>query len=108
MITRILLNYALVAAFDGMIRIAIIAALLAASQSHAEILSTSASVRSDNALIVDIQVATGGSAVKLAVTYQAAGVDPLVSRWTTVSTSGPGGVSGFANRFMAFLLARGL
>jgi len=69
--------------------VALAAVLLAASPGYAGILSTSASVRSDNSLIVDIQVTTGGSAAQLVVTYQTAGVDPLVSRLTQVSTSGP-------------------
>jgi len=50
--------------------------LLAASGGYAEISSTHASVRSNNSLIVDIQVTTGGNAAKVAVTYQAEGVDP--------------------------------
>ena len=64
------------------------AVLLAAGQGYAEILSTSASVRPNNSLIVDIEVKTGGSAAKLIVTYQTAGVDPLVSSITPVSTAG--------------------
>lgn len=56
---------------------------------YADILGTTASVRPDNALIVDIHVTTSDSAAKVAVTYQAAGVDPLVSRFNPVSTTGP-------------------
>ena len=74
-----------------MIRMAVAAAavLLAAGGGYAEILSTSASVRSNNSLIVDIQVMTGGSAAQVFITYQTAGVDPLVSRLTPVSNTGP-------------------
>jgi hypothetical protein len=64
------------------------AVLLAASPAHAEISGASASVRSNNSLIVDIQVRTGGSATQVFVTYQTQGVDPLVSRLTPVSNSG--------------------
>ena len=63
--------------------------LLAGSHGYADILGTTASVRANNALIVDIQVTTGGNASKLIVTYQSEGVDPLVSRITPVSPGGP-------------------
>jgi len=63
--------------------------LLAASRGYADILSTGASVRPDNALLVDVQVTAGGSAAQFVVTYQTAGVERLVSRLTAVSTSGP-------------------
>jgi arylsulfotransferase ASST len=74
-----------------MIRLAVAAAvvLLAASRGDADTLSTSAAVRWNNSLIVDIQVTTGGSAAQVFVTYQTEGVDPLVSRLTSVSTTGP-------------------
>jgi hypothetical protein len=62
--------------------------LLAAGIGSAEISSTSASVRSNNSLIVDIQVTTSGNAAQAQVTYRADGVDPLVSRFTPVSTTG--------------------
>ena len=65
------------------------ALLLFGSSTYGDILGTSASVRPDNSLIVDIQVTTGGSAAQYVVSYQTAGVDPLVSRLTPVSTSGP-------------------
>src|SRR5260370_37323588 len=76
---------------SSVLRVAIAAAatLLTASRGDADILSTSASGRPDNSLIVDIQVTTGGSAAQLVVTYQTAGVDPLVSRLTSVSTTAP-------------------
>ena len=63
--------------------------LLGASPGYADILTTAASVRPNNSLIVDIQVLTGGKAAKLAVTYETPGVEPLVSRWTPVPTTGP-------------------
>src|SRR5690242_20560999 len=69
-------------------RIAVAVLLLGARHTHADIFSTTASVRSNNSLIVEIQVTTD-SAAKLVVTYQAPGVEPLVSRLTPVSTTGP-------------------
>jgi hypothetical protein len=73
------------------IRIAVAAAalLLTASRGYADIVRTSASVRPNNSLIVDIEVTAAGNAAQVAVTYQTAGVDPLVSRLTPVSTAGP-------------------
>ena len=62
--------------------------LLGGSSSYAKILSTSASARSDNALIVEVQVTTGKSADQVAVTYQTDGVEPLVSRWVPVAATG--------------------
>jgi len=64
------------------------AVLLAAGPGHADIVGTSAAVRWNNSLIVDIAVKTDSNAAKLFVTYQAPGVDPLVSRFTPVSSSG--------------------
>jgi hypothetical protein len=64
------------------------ALLLAADIGSAEISGTSASVRSNNSLIVDIQVTTRGSAAQVQVTYRADGVEPLVSRFMPVSTTG--------------------
>src|ERR1700676_4138772 len=58
------------------------AVLLTASLGYANILNTSASVRPDNSLIVDVQVTTDSSPAHVVVTYQASGVDPLVSRVT--------------------------
>jgi Arylsulfotransferase (ASST) len=63
--------------------------LMTATASYAEILGTTATVRPDNSLIVDIQVSTGPTVAKLLVTYQTAGVDPLVSRLTASATTGP-------------------
>src|SRR6516225_9237252 len=63
--------------------------LLGPGLVYGDILTTAASVRPNNSLIVDIQVTTAGSAAKLAVTYQADGVDPLVSRFMPVSETGP-------------------
>src|SRR5260370_12567929 len=75
---------------SALIRVAIAAAvLLAASRGYADTLVTSASVRPNNSLIVDIQVTTSGSAAHAFVIYEAAGVDPLVSRLTPVSKTGP-------------------
>jgi hypothetical protein len=61
----------------------------AATMAQAEIVGTTATVRPDNALIVDIQVKTQGRVAKLQVIYGAEGVDPLVSRLTAASTAGP-------------------
>ncbi len=79
----------------SMIGVAVAAAavLLAASPGYADIVGTSASVRSNNSLIVDLKVTTddettSGRGTKLFVTYQAAGVDPLVSRFIPVSSTG--------------------
>jgi hypothetical protein len=65
------------------------AVLFAAGRSYAEIVGTSASVRPDNSLLVDIQVSTDTTVAKLVVTYQTAGVDPLVSRLTPTANPGP-------------------
>src|SRR5579871_4890471 len=62
--------------------------LLAAGRGDAGILGTTASVRPDNSFFVDVQVTTDSNASHVAVTYQATGVDPLVSRMTQVSSSG--------------------
>ena len=51
-------------------RLAIALALLAASRAYANITNTTASVRPDNSLIVDVEVMTSGNAARLAVTYQ--------------------------------------
>src|ERR1700680_2185726 len=64
------------------------ALLLTASLGYAGILNTSASVRPENSLIVDVQVTTDSSPAHAVVTYQASGVDPLVSRVPQVSTTG--------------------
>jgi hypothetical protein len=62
--------------------------LLGPGLAYAEILTTAASVRPNNSLIVDIEVTTAGGAAKLAVTYETPGVDSLVSRMIPVSGSG--------------------
>jgi Arylsulfotransferase (ASST) len=62
--------------------------LLAAGRGDADTLSTTATVRPDNSLIVGIQVTTGSNAAHLVVSYRAEGVDRLVSRVTPVSTTG--------------------
>ena len=64
------------------------AVLLTASLGYAAILNTSATVRPNNSLIVDVQVTTDSSPAHAIVTYQAPGVDPLVSRITQVSSTG--------------------
>lgn len=64
------------------------AVLLTAGLGYANISNTSAAVRPDNSLIVDVQVTTDSSPAQVVVTYQAQGVDPLVSRVTQVSTTG--------------------
>src|SRR5579863_1776495 len=71
----------------SLIRVAA-AVLLAGAWGHAAILSTTATVRSNNSLQVDVQVTTGPTVEKLLITYQTAGVDPLVSRPTQVSSTG--------------------
>jgi hypothetical protein len=63
--------------------------LLVASRGYADIVSASATVRPNNSLIVDIQVTTAGNAAQVVATYQTAGVDPLISRLTPVSSTGP-------------------
>jgi hypothetical protein len=65
------------------------AMLLGGRSGYANILSITASVRPDNALIVEVQVTTGGSATKVAVTYQTDGVELLVSRWVPVAATDP-------------------
>ena len=74
----------------SLIRIAAAAAavLLAGCCSYAAILSTTATVRSNNSLLVDVQVTTGPSVEKVLITYQTPGVDPLVSHPTQVSSTG--------------------
>jgi hypothetical protein len=72
----------------GRVSIALAAMLLAGTHGYADITGTTASVRPGNSLIVDINVTTDSSPAHVVVTYQAAGVDPLVSRITQVSTTG--------------------
>lgn len=61
---------------------------LAGTSGRAEILMTNASVSSDNALIVDIQVVTSDDVAKIVATYQAPGIEPLMSPFVPVSTTG--------------------
>ena len=74
----------------SLIRVAAAAAavLLAGSRGYADILSTSATVRPNNSLLVDVQVTTGANVEHVSITYQTTGVDPLVSRLTQVSSTG--------------------
>ena len=69
------------------VAIAAAALLLEPDRGCAEIVDTNASVRSANSLIVDIQVTTGGGAAQAFVTYEAAGVDALVSGLIPVSAT---------------------
>jgi hypothetical protein len=71
------------------VTVAAAAMLFTGARGYADILATSASVKPENSLIVDIQVTAPGSAAKLQVTYQTNGVDPLVSRWTPVAATDP-------------------
>ncbi|MBV9038151.1 MAG: aryl-sulfate sulfotransferase [Acidobacteriaceae bacterium] len=63
-------------------------ALVAASHGYAGIIGTTASVRSNNSLIVDIEVSTHGRVAGLVVAYQAPGIDRLVSELVPASVSG--------------------
>lgn len=63
--------------------------LIAGGLAPAEIVGTTATVRPDNSLIVDIQVMTQRGVAKLQVSYESPGVDQLVSRLTPTSTAGP-------------------
>src|SRR5215472_290700 len=68
-----------------------VAALIAGTATgicHADVLSTSAAVRPNNSLLVDVQVMTGDSVAHVLITYQTQGVDPLVTRFTQVSATG--------------------
>ena len=65
------------------------AALFAAATiAQAEIVGTTATVRSNNSLIVDIQVTTTGDVAQVVVTYQTPGTEPLASRPVPVSLTG--------------------
>ena len=74
----------------SLIRVAVaaVAVLLAGSRGYADILSTSATVRPNNSLLVDVQVTASASVEHVSITYQTMGVDPLVSRLTQVSSTG--------------------
>ena len=66
------------------------AALFAAATiAQAEIVGTTATVRSNNSLIVDIQVTTAGDVAQVVVTYQTPGTEPLGSRPVPVALTGP-------------------
>ena len=60
----------------------------AATIVQAEIVGTTATVRSNNSLIVDIQVTTAGDVAQVVVTYQTPGTEPLASRPVSVSLTG--------------------
>lgn len=62
--------------------------LLGISGGYAEISSTTASLRPDNSLIVDIRLTTSGNVAKVAVKYHAEGVDELLSSFTPASPTG--------------------
>jgi hypothetical protein len=63
-------------------------ALISACLASAQIVNTSAAVRPDNSLIVDIQVTAAAGTGQVFVRYKAAGVDPLVSPPIPVDASG--------------------
>ena len=66
------------------------AALFAAAAiAQAGIVGTTATVRSNNSLILDIQVTTAGDVAQVVVTYQTPGTEPLASRPVPVSLPGP-------------------
>ena len=69
--------------------VAAAAVLLGGRGGNANTLSTSAYARPENALIVEVQVMTGGTAARVAVTYQTDGVEALVSRWVPVAATDP-------------------
>jgi hypothetical protein len=62
--------------------------LLTGRSSTATILGTTAAVKPDNSLIVDVQVSTDAKASNIQVIYQTPGVEALVSPLTPVSSSG--------------------
>src|ERR1035438_8927663 len=74
----------------SMIHVAVAEAamLLTASLGYANISSTSATVRPNNSLLVDVQVTTGANVERVSITYQTTGVDSLASRLTQVSSTG--------------------
>ena len=59
-----------------------------AARCSAEILGTTASVRPENSLIVDVDVSTRGNVAELSVVYQTPGGNPLVSKITPASPDG--------------------
>ena len=74
----------------SLIRVVVAAAavLLAGSRGDTALLSTTATVRSNNSLLVDVQVTTGANVERVSITYQTTGVDPLVTRLSQVSSTG--------------------
>src|ERR1700680_4659509 len=70
------------------VAVAATAVLLVGSCGYANILSTSATVRPNNSLLVDVQVTTGANVERVSITYQTTDVAPLVSRLTQVSSTG--------------------
>ena len=70
------------------VAVAVAALLLWSGRGYGDILNTSAVVRPNNSLLVDIQVTTGADVEHVLITYQTAGVDPLVSGFTQVSATG--------------------
>ncbi len=75
--------------YGGWIRAAAAAALLLIGRSgYADNLSTSAAVRANNSLLVDVQVTTGASVERVSITYQTSGVETLVSHLTQASSTG--------------------
>src|ERR1039457_1994814 len=74
----------------SLIRVAAVpaAGLLAGSRGYADILSTSATVKPNNSLLVDVQVTTSASVEHVSITYRTPDVDALVSRLTQVSSTG--------------------
>jgi len=67
---------------------ALMAQAVTGNCGYAEMLSTSAEVRPNNSLLVDVQVTTGASVAHVSIIYQTDGVDPLVSHFTQVSATG--------------------
>src|SRR5215472_12474239 len=71
---------------------AVLAVLMAAVATggsvYADVLSTTAAVRSSNSLLVDVQVTTDSSVAHVLITYQTQGIDPLVTRFIQVSSTG--------------------
>jgi hypothetical protein len=65
----------------------ITAGCVIAALGYGQILDTAATIRPDNSLIADVQVTAPGAA-RVSVTYQAAGIDPLVSPLTPLPASG--------------------
>jgi hypothetical protein len=72
-----------------LIRVAAAAAvLLAGHRGYADILSTTAKVRPNNSLLVDVRVTTSASVERVSITYETTGVEPRVSRLARISGTG--------------------